>query len=133
MKNFNKSRNENKGITLISLVITIIVLIILSGVSIATLFGENSTINRANEAKNATAEKNKEDKAKMAYIGAYSNGMGSVTKELFEAELEKEFGKNGFSLEIDSTSNEWYVMVDNVERFRIPIPESAMEEENNGN
>lgn len=40
----------NKGITLIALVITIIVLLILAGVSIAMLSGENSILGRAREA-----------------------------------------------------------------------------------
>ena len=39
----------NKGITLIALVITIIVLLILAAVSIAMLTGENSILNRASE------------------------------------------------------------------------------------
>ncbi len=37
----NKKEIKNKGITLIALVITIIVLLILAGVSIAMLTGEN--------------------------------------------------------------------------------------------
>jgi len=37
----------NKGITLIALVITIIVLLILAGVSIATLMGDNRVINKS--------------------------------------------------------------------------------------
>lgn len=43
MKKFNicKEKNNNMGITLISLIITIIVLLILAGVSINTLVGEN--------------------------------------------------------------------------------------------
>ena len=40
----------NKGITLIALVITIIVLLILAGVSIAMLTGENSILKRASQA-----------------------------------------------------------------------------------
>ena len=40
---------SNKGITLIALVITIIVLLILAGVSIAMLSGENSILNRASQ------------------------------------------------------------------------------------
>ena len=47
---------DNKGITLIALVITIIVLLILAGVSIATLTGENGLLTRANEAKISTVE-----------------------------------------------------------------------------
>ncbi len=40
-------QQKNKGITLISLVITIIVLLILAGVTIVTLTGDNGTIARA--------------------------------------------------------------------------------------
>lgn len=42
---------QQKGITLISLVITIIILLILAGISIVALFGENGIMNRANDAK----------------------------------------------------------------------------------
>ena len=42
---------QNKGITLIALVVTIIVLLILAGVAIAMLRGDNGILNRASEAK----------------------------------------------------------------------------------
>ena len=42
---------ESKGITLIALVITIIVLLILAGVAIATLTGENGILTQANKGK----------------------------------------------------------------------------------
>lgn len=45
---------SNKGITLIALVITIIVLLILAGVSISMLVGENGIITQAQKAKNET-------------------------------------------------------------------------------
>ena len=45
---------KNKGITLIALVITIIVLLILAGVTIATLSGDNGILTRATEAKEKT-------------------------------------------------------------------------------
>ena len=45
---------KNKGITLIALVLTIIVLIILTGVSISMLIGENGIITKANIAKIST-------------------------------------------------------------------------------
>ncbi len=44
-------QNKSKGITLISLVITIIVLLILAGVTIAMLTGDNGIIGKAGEAK----------------------------------------------------------------------------------
>ena len=43
--------NKNKGITLIALVITIIVLLILAGVSIAMLTGENRNIKSSKKSK----------------------------------------------------------------------------------
>lgn len=46
-------RNQ-KGITLIALVITIIVLLILAGVSIAMLTGENGILNKASKSKAET-------------------------------------------------------------------------------
>ena len=48
-------KNNTDGITLIALVITIIVLLILAGVSIATLTGSNGLLTRANDAKIETA------------------------------------------------------------------------------
>ena len=39
-----------KGITLISLVVTIIVLLILAGITISMLFGENGLLNKATDA-----------------------------------------------------------------------------------
>ena len=49
----NQKEAQN-GITLIALVITIIVLLILAGVSIAMLTGQNGILTQANNAKNET-------------------------------------------------------------------------------
>ena len=55
-----------RGITLIALVITIIVLLILAGVSIAMLTGDNGILTRSREAKTTTIEKSNEEIVKMA-------------------------------------------------------------------
>ena len=49
-----KLTKKQRGITLIALVITIIVLLILAGVSIAMLTGENGILTQAQRAKNET-------------------------------------------------------------------------------
>lgn len=49
-----KKMGKQKGITLIALVITIIVLLILAGISIATLTGENGLLSKATTAKEET-------------------------------------------------------------------------------
>lgn len=54
MENYNFNR-KNNGITLIALVVSIIVLLILAGISISMLSGENGILNRATEAKEKTA------------------------------------------------------------------------------
>ena len=67
IKNVQKIMKEkiktNKGITLIALVITIIVLLILAGVSIAMLTGENGILTQAQNAKNRTEEAEVQEKA----------------------------------------------------------------------
>ena len=54
-----------KGITLIALVVTIIVLLILAGVSISMLTGQNGILNRAKEAKENTELAQAEEDEKM--------------------------------------------------------------------
>ena len=57
MMNYEKNfKKQNNGITLIALVITIIVLLILAGVSIAMLTGDNGIITQAQKAKEKTEE-----------------------------------------------------------------------------
>ena len=62
MRNFMK---QNKAITLIALVITIIVLLILAGVTIATLTGDNGLLTKATDAKKANENATLEEKIKL--------------------------------------------------------------------
>ena len=56
---------NQKGITLIALVITIIVLLILAAVSIAMLTGENGILTQANKAKTDTSNAETAEKINM--------------------------------------------------------------------
>ena len=62
MKNIRKQEN---GITLIALVVTIIVLLILAGISIAMLTGQNGILNRAAEAKEKTGVAQEDENQKL--------------------------------------------------------------------
>ena len=78
MKDLKNGRQ--KGITLIALVVTIVVLIILATVSILAVFGDNGIIARAQTAKD-THEKGKADETNTlddyaSYIGNYLDGKG---------------------------------------------------------
>lgn len=50
---------EERGITLVALVVTIIVLLILAGVTITLALGSNGVIGRAQQASNAWSEASK--------------------------------------------------------------------------
>ena len=64
---------NNKGITLIALVVTIIVLLILAGVSIAMLTGQNGILNKASDAGEETAVANAKEKVTLAINEAITN------------------------------------------------------------
>ena len=84
--NFNFK--ERKGITLIALVITIIVLLILAGVSIAMLTGSNGILTQANNAKQATEESTEKEKRQLSQVEAsthlenydYTDAEGNTAK-----------------------------------------------------
>ena len=61
---------ERRGISLIALVITIIVLLILAGVSIAMLTGTNGILTQANNAKQATEESTEKEKRQLSQVEA---------------------------------------------------------------
>lgn len=62
----------NKGITLIALVVTIIVLLILAGVAIAMLTGDNSILNRAQSTQAYSAIGAAKDEVNLAYNAAFA-------------------------------------------------------------
>jgi len=73
---------KQKGITLIALVVTIIVLLILAGVSIAMLTGNNGILTQGKRAKEETTVGHEKEAVQMAYAGAKAKKLGEeVTAE----------------------------------------------------
>ena len=70
-------RNQ-RGITLIALVITIIVLLILAGVSIAMLTGDNGILNNADRAAKETAIANAREKVSTAVNEAMTDYYANI-------------------------------------------------------
>ena len=64
---------QQKGITLIALVITIIVLLILAGVSIKTLSVNNGLLNKVESSKKITNESTVLEEVKLQLLGSYSD------------------------------------------------------------
>ena len=110
MKNKLKEQlKTNKGITLIALVITIIVLLILAGVTIATLTGDNGILTKAQNAKEKNAQKTVEEQINLAVQASKINEGLVIDKDI----LEQELTNNGIEI-IKSENDElpWTVKKD---------------------
>jgi type II secretory pathway pseudopilin PulG len=67
-----KMKKRNSGITLIALVVTIIVLLILAGITISTLMGENGIISNSQNAKTQSVYEEARERMKLAYMAVRS-------------------------------------------------------------
>ena len=74
--NLKEKFKRNKGITLIALVVTIIVLLILAGVSIATLTGENGILTKAGTAKENTQRASAIEQAQIDILAWQTERLG---------------------------------------------------------
>ena len=83
-----KLAKRNNGITLIALVITIIVLLILAGISIAMLTGENGILTRANDAKNKTEEAEQEERNNLNTLNSLIEDFVNETNESEGTDME---------------------------------------------
>ncbi len=90
MKEYNLNE-KNAGITLIALVVTVVVLLILAGISISMLTGENGILNRASEAKEKT-KLGQEDENKI--LQGYEDIMNQYTGKLPSREETKPYFPN---------------------------------------
>ncbi len=80
-----------KGITLIALVITIIVLLILAAVSIATLTGQNGILTKASESKTKTDRATAKEKVQIEVAGSMGTDL-AVDMDLLKDNLKKNLG-----------------------------------------
>lgn len=71
---------EQKGITLIALVVTIIVLLILAGVTIAMLTGQNGILTNAQEARETTSQAEAEERINMT--------LNAIKTEIFAQQVD---------------------------------------------
>lgn len=90
MKNILK---QNKAITLIALVVTIVVLLILAGVTLKLVLDNNGIIQKSKEARSETIVADEKSKVEMAYLSAALKKLGdTVTAEELQEELDSSVG-----------------------------------------
>ena len=112
-------KKQEKGITLIALVITIIVLLILAGISIAMLTGENGILTKADTAAKETDIVETKEQIKLEIMGNsdesgnYTNknvidAVKKITDKDVEEEAETVHSKKGNEVDI---SDLWHIKV----------------------
>lgn len=99
---------NRSGITLIALIITIIVLLILAGVTISLVVGDNGILSKSKEAKAGSIVAEEKEQVNLAYSAALTKTLGAaVTAEDLQAELDNSvgIGKTEVSVNDDETLN----------------------------
>lgn len=96
-----RNRKEN-GITLIALTVTIVVMLIIAGVSLSSLDGQDSSIGQAKDVKTATEYKEAKDSVRMAIQEALlASDDGALDQNTLEKYLVKHIGE-AYKLEYSS-------------------------------
>ena len=102
---------EKKGITLIALVITIVVLLILAGVSIAMLTGNNGILTQAKKSKQATEEAKQNEKEDLIKLEMLANNSNVNIPNLKEGMIPVKWNATNKTWEVadkSNTGNDWY-------------------------
>ena len=101
-------KKQEEGITLLALVVTIIVLLILAGITISTITGDNGIIKNAITAKEETEIANEREIVEKAVVQAMGNNKrGNIVRNELQEELDKITGKEE-TLVITDTEEQGY-------------------------
>ena len=101
-------KQENKGITLIVLVITIITLLILAGVSIVMLIGENGILTQAQNAKVLTEISALKEEIDLYKVGEELKDIKGIDKyPIVKEETMESLDKNLLSIELKQKMSKW--------------------------
>lgn len=115
---------NNKGITLVALIVTVIILLILAGISVSILTGDNGIIKQAGNVKNESKKTDVIEKIQTMLVkAAKNNKYVSITEKDITEELTEELkevsyeiwsvkAKNGEIIRIDFNENDSYIIYD---------------------
>lgn len=115
MKSYNKNKDKFKrfkGITLISLVITIILLLILAGVTINGIFNNNGLFSKVINSKEETLKSQSLEELKLKVNEIQLEKKGQVSLKDIAISLKNDT-ENKYIVSVDSNSNEIYVIYKN--------------------
>ena len=115
LNNKKKSSPKERGITLIALIITIIVLLILAGVALSALTGDSGILNNTEGAKEKTSLANAKEQVALAAQGAltkgHAEGSGTITRDNLKNELDNIVGEINKDYTLSEGESPWTVKV----------------------
>ncbi len=83
-------KHATTGITLVALIVTIVVLLILAGITLTYVMGDNSVFNRASEAKLKTDIANWKEKLELAKGPVFIDGLGTLNPDKYFEYIEEQ-------------------------------------------
>jgi Tfp pilus assembly major pilin PilA len=124
---------KQNGITLVALVITIIVLLILAGVTISMVVGQNGVLSQAKSAATKTKDSEAKEALELALSGAQGTYVGGdMSEDFFEwltAGADAEAQKTAFAKHInDNISKDFTATVKSINATTDSTPGSAVVE-----
>ena len=109
-------KKQERGITLIALVITIIVLLILAGISIAMLTGENGILTKADSAQKETKRQEIIERAKLDILEYEAGNEGKITDKevkVIIAKYDKDYTEGSeFVFKTNENQEEYFTTKD---------------------
>ena len=130
---------KEKGITMIALVVTIIVLLILAGISISAITGDNGIINKSDEAKTETEISQYKEKLEIIkhgeYVDDYTVNIDKFLDKYAEAVKKDKMFEEAKEITADHTNKVVIVVTKEGYRFEITIEDTTYvgNEEGGGN
>ncbi len=132
-KNYNKNKQEKRtinqectnieGITLLALVITIIVLLILAGITISAITSDNGIIQNAISAKERAEIDSEREAVEQATVQAMGNNKrGNIVRNELQEELDKITGAGKTIVTADTEEQGYFVkFVDSGRIYKVSI------------
>lgn len=120
---------NNKGITLIALVITIIILIILASVGLAAILNSDGLINKAKMGGSQYSEESIKETINLAAINASTNAEGNFNVNDFEKYLDYKFGQGNYTYTLNDENGT--ISVTYKEKTYVVSIDGTVQENNN--
>lgn len=127
-----KTKQENEGITLVALVVTIVVLLILAGVTITALTGDNGVLSQVARAKQENEKTGIIEEIRLDIAAKQADNLGSINEDEFYEILGKYGTVSNDENTLTTTKGNYEILISdiysgNIENSLVTTPLSSWE------